>query len=486
MAARPLTRPGIPRIFSGGKRAGPPAERGAVRQSPGYRNQMHALYRHVVPPGAAVLEVGCGTGDLLAGLQVRRGHGIDRDAACITAARRAHNGNRALGFSAADVETTAWAGHDPYDYIILSDVLPALRDVQRTFENLHAVCTPATRLVMNFPSNLWRPVLRLATRLRLREPDAVFNWLSLDDVRNLLYLAGFEVVTSGYRVLLPLRIPLLYRLCNRLLARLPLVEKLSLAVYVVARPRPAPRGEGRGYGVSVVIPTRNERGTIEAAFRRTPSMGAWTELIFVDGASSDGTVAEIERCRERFGASWRRVELLRQDGDGKGQAVRQGFAACRGDILMILDSDLTMPPETLPKYYAALAAGRGEFINGCRLVYQKEKEAMRFLNMVANHLFALLFSWLLGQRVKDTLCGTKVLWRRDYVRIAEGRSYFGELDPFGDFDLLFGAARFNRKIVDMPIRYAGRRYGEIEIRRWRHGWLLLRMVLVAARKLKFA
>ena len=152
---------------------------------------------------------------------------------------------------------------------------------------------------------------------------------------------------------------------------------------------------------------------------------------------------------------------------------------------MILDADLTTPPEELPKFYEAIATNKAEFVNGSRLVYPMEKEAMRFLNLVANKFFSLAFSWLLGQSIKDTLCGTKVLWKRDYEQIAANRAYFGNFDPFGDFDLLFGAAKLNLKILDLPIRYRERTYGTTNIQRWKHGWLLLRMVLFAARRLKF-
>jgi glycosyltransferase involved in cell wall biosynthesis len=256
----------------------------------------------------------------------------------------------------------------------------------------------------------------------------------------------------------------------------------------VARPapRPLPAAGPEAPSVSIVIPTRNERENIEGAFTRTPQMGRWTELVFVDGDSSDGTLEEIERCSRVHGHNWKRVVIQRQRSHGKGDAVRQGFSACEGDILMILDSDLTMPPEELPKYYSALVAGRGELINGSRLVYPMERQAMRFLNMIANVFFARLFTWLLGQPVTDTLCGTKVMWRRDYEEIARNRSFFGEFDPFGDFDLLFGAARLNRRIVSLPIHYADRKYGEIKINRWRHGLLLLRMSLVAFTKLKLS
>jgi len=459
------------------------------RKNPGYYREIDRSCTFIVPEGVRVLELGCGTGRLLAATRPSYGLGIDIDEKQIVAARHIHGDQSKLEFQVGDVEEVDFSGMEPFDYIIISDLLPLLRDVQKTLRQLQAVCTPHTRLIITYHSNLWRPVLAMATLLRRRSPDPCYNWLSTHDIENLLHLSGFEAVTHFGRTLLPVRLPGLNWIMNRLLAKMPAFNWFCLTWIIVARLSPEVALEKKGGGeptVSIVIPTRNEKGNIEAAFTRTPKLGKWTELIFVDANSDDGTIEEINRCTERYGGQWHRVLLLHQSGKGKAQAVRQGFAECQGDILMILDSDLTMPPEELPKYYEAIVSGKGEFINGCRLVYPMEKKAMRFLNMVANHFFARLFTWLLGQRIKDTLCGTKVLWQHDYEQIAANRSYFGDFDPFGDFDLLFGASRLNHKIIDMPIRYRERSYGEIKISRWQHGWLLLRVSWVAFRKLKLS
>lgn len=462
------------------------------RRNPGYHDEVDRLFGFLTPAGCRVLEIGCGTGRLLAGLRPSYGLGIDMADDKIRAARQLHANRPELEFRTARAEDLSELPgpslEKPFDYIILSDLLPLLHDVDSVLAQLKVAVGPNTRLLVGFHSNLWRPVMWLATKLGRRQPDPQYNWLSSQDIKNLLYIAGFEVVKQEGRTLLPLRIPGLRWLCNRLLAKMPLFGSLCLTWTIVARPAPKPQAsEGtEAPSVSVLIPTRNERGNIEGAFTRTPRMGRWTELVFVDGYSNDGTIEEIERCTRKYGENWHRVVLLHQAGHGKGDAVRHGFAACQGDILMILDSDLTMPPEELPKYYQAIVAGRGEMINGSRLVYPMQSQAMRFLNMIANVLFARLFTWLLGQPITDTLCGTKVLWREDYDRIADNRSYFGEFDPFGDFDLLFGAARLSRKIVSLPIHYADRQYGDIKIQRWRHGLLLLRMSLVAFRKLKLS
>jgi glycosyltransferase involved in cell wall biosynthesis len=313
-----------------------------------------------------------------------------------------------------------------------------------------------------------------------KAPTPPQNWLSAADMKNLLHLAGWEVIKTDTRILWPLRTPLLERFLNRWLA--PLLRPFCLTVILVARPRPQPEAQ-RHYRCSVVIPARNEAGNIEAAVQRTPEMGLGTEIIFIEGHSQDATWDEIQRVRVAHPE--RRIKVLKQQTKGKGGAVREAFAAASGDLLFILDADLTMPPEQLPKFYETACSGTADFVNGVRLVYPMEEDSMQFLNMVANHLFGHAFSWLLGQRIKDTLCGTKVLFRSDYEAIARNRSYFGDFDPFGDFDLLFGAAKQNLRIIDLPIRYQARTYGQTNIQRWRHGWLLLRMVLFAAKRLKF-
>jgi SAM-dependent methyltransferase len=459
------------------------------RKNPGYYREIDRVCTFVIPEGVRVLELGCATGRLLAATRPSYGLGIDIDEKQIAAARRIHGDQSNIEFQVGDVEEMEFSGKGPFDYIIISDLLPLLRDVQKTLSRLHSVCTPHTRLIITYHSNVWRPVLAMATLLGRRSPDPSYNWLSTDDIENLLNLSSFEEVTHFGRTLLPVRVPGLNWVMNRLLAKIPMFNWFCLTWIIVARPSPragSEKKDGDEPTVSIVIPTRNEKGNIEDAFTRTPKLGKWTELIFVDGHSDDGTVEEIGRCTKKYGGQWHRVELVHQSNKGKGNAVRQGFAACRGDILMILDSDLTMPPEELGKYYDAMVEGKGDLINGCRLIYPVEKRAMQFLNLIANHLFANLFTWLLDQRIKDTLCGTKTLWRRDYEKIAVNRTYFGDFDPFGDFDLLFGATRLNLKIVDMPIHYRNRSYGNIKIHRWRHGLMLLRMSWKAFVKLKLS
>jgi ubiquinone/menaquinone biosynthesis C-methylase UbiE len=431
-----------------------------------------------VSPGQKVLEIGCGTGELLASLNPSTGVGIDLSGEMINrAARRFPE----LCFIQADAHELAF--DETFDIIILSDLLNDLWDVQSVFKNLRYISHPKTRVIINTYSLIWELPLLLSQRLGLSTPLLSQNWLTVDDIENMLNLAGFEVIRKWPEILWPFDTPKLSDFLNRYAAKFWPFYLFALTNFIIARKKPLEEEKPSKPKVSVIIPARNEAGNIEEIFRRMPEMGRGTELIFVEGNSNDNTYEAIEQAMLTH--SERRCRLFKQKGKGKGDAVRLGFENASGDILMILDADMTVPPEDLPRFYEAIVSGEGDFINGVRLVYPMEKQAMRYLNLAGNKFFSLAFSWLLDQPIKDTLCGTKVLSRDDYERIAKNRSYFGEFDPFGDFDLLFGAARQNLKIVEMPIRYAERKYGSTNIDRWRHGWLLLRMTMFAMEKIKF-
>ena len=441
----------------------------------------HKLLRHyygfLIPQGLRVLELGCGQGNLLASLKPSLGVGVDFSGEMI---RHASIKNPELIFIHGDVHEIAF--RKKFDVIILSDLVNDLWDVQLVMEGLRTMCHFQTRIILNYYNNLWRIPLSVVKWLGLGAENLEQNWLAPNDVFNLLELSGFDVIKISSSILFPLSIPFLTNLSNRYLVNFIPFKWLALTNFIVARPTPKDEKTVSERNVSVIIPARNETGNIVNILHRIPQLGKDTELIFIEGHSSDNTYETIKRNIEKFPK--KNYKLLRQAGKGKGDAVRLGFEKAKGDILMILDADMTVPPEDLSRFYEALVSGRGEFINGVRLVYPLRDQSMRFLNIIGNKFFSLAFSWLLGQSIKDTLCGTKVLWKKDYESIVENRNYFGEFDPFGDFDLLFGAAKLNLKIVELPIRYRSRTYGETNINRWRHGWLLLKMVFFAAKRIK--
>jgi SAM-dependent methyltransferase len=445
-----------------------------------YREDDFRFMRFLIPAGKRVLELGCGSGELLAALEPCYGVGIDFSARTLATARTRHPD---LNFILGDAEDPATLAtvEGPFDYIVIADTIAMFEDVDGTLRLVHQLCEPSTRIIIAYYSHLWEPILKLGEFLNIKSRQTEVNYIATADFLNLMDLADFEVISHEQRQLIPLRWFGIGPFVNRFIAPLPGIRQLCLRTYLVGRPvRTFP---DRKYSASIVIPCRNEKGNIEDAIRRMPRFGTRQEILFVEGNSSDGTFEECERVRDAYRGAWD-IKVMKQDGKGKGDAVRKGFAAATGDVLMILDADLTMPPEALPKYHAVIETGKAEFVNGTRLIYPMENEAMRPLNLIANRCFAYLFSYLVNTRLTDTLCGTKVLLRKDYEVLARERNYFGNFDPFGDFDLIFGAAKQNLKIIETPIHYKARTFGETQISRFRDGWLLLKMVWFAYRKLK--
>jgi glycosyltransferase involved in cell wall biosynthesis/SAM-dependent methyltransferase len=555
-----------------------------------YYEAIERLARAIIPPGAQVLELGCGIGDLLAAVRPSLGVGIDLSEGMVQVAQARHGTGRQphpprapdagavagqpepcrLLFVCGDAH--ALPLRTTFDYVICSDLLGHLEDIQLVLARLHDVCTPQTKVLITYWNFVWQGVLALAERLGLKMPQRQENWLGRADVENLLLLTDFATLERGVALLCPKPVPLLAPALNRGLLRLPGMQHLALVNHWIVQPKPRPAAEP--LSCSVIIPCRNEEGNIAACVARMPPLGTHTELIFVDGASTDRTRERILEQIEQY-AGIKDIKLLDQVPDplcppppeiapfaattdfaaarraarsgsgacsaastlsdgapvtraaaadrpgldgaasratsarpdqagrgsagegqgerpvrmlrlGKGDAVRKGFAAASGDVLMILDADLTVPPEELPKFLEPIATGKADFVNGTRLVYPLEEQAMMFHRLLGNKFFSLLFTWLLGQSIKDTLCGTKVLRKRDYEVLAANRSYFGDFDPFGDFDLLFGAARLGLRIVEVPVRYRARTSGYSKVQVAQHAPLLLRMSWIGFKRLKLA
>jgi len=443
-----------------------------------YYGWLKRIYRDIVRSNSRVLHVGCECGDLLAAVEPAYGVGVDADSKAIEIAKRRFPH---LTFYTADPHEIEL--DEKFDYVLICNSLGRWRDIQQVLERIHPLTQESTRIVITYYNYLWEGILTFGSLIGIRRPYLHQNWLPSEDIANLLRLADCDIIRTTSYLMMPKRIPPFTSIANYFLSLLPGLRCLNLVNVVIARPIPVARCD-EDLSVSVIVPCRNERGNIPDAVRRIPLMGRDTEIIFVDGNSTDGTPEEIEHQIKEHPE--RRIRLIRQgNGIGKGDAVRKGFAAANGDVLVIQDADLTAPPEDLPKFYKAIRSGKGEFINGSRLVYPMEKEAMRFLNLLGNKFFGMLFTWLLGQRFRDTLCGTKMISKKDYELIVANRSYFGDFDPFGDFDLIFGAVRQNLKVVEVPVAYRARTYGATNITRFKHGWLLLKMSWIAFTKIKW-
>jgi len=445
-----------------------------------YRNRLQRVYQQLIVTSPRILEVGCGNCDLLVAQDSPFAVGIDFSMKMLKIARDHYPD---VHLVQADAHALPFSRSSEFDAVILSDLVNDVLDVLAVLKSIGSLCKRTTRIYINTYSRLWEPVLKLASLLRLSKPNLPQNWITIDDLENILSLTGFEVIRTWQEVLLPLSIPVLDAFFNRFLVRFWPFRHLAVANLIAARKEPSREELPDSPSVSVIIPARNEQGNIPQLFQRVPTLCDSMELIFVEGHSQDDTYHVIEQEIEKNPHV--QAKLIKQTDIGKGNAVREGFELAQGEVLMILDADLSVPPEELNYFYEAISTCRAEFVNGVRLVYPMESEAMRFFNLIANKFFSYAFSWLLGQTVKDTLCGTKVLWKEDYDSISRNRAYFGDFDPFGDFDLLLGAAKLNLKILDLPVRYHSRSYGQTNIDRWSHGILLFKMAYQAALRLKF-
>ena len=461
-----------------------------------YHRHLEATVQAIVPPQSTVLELASGTGNLLASLQPKRGLGIDLSPESV---RIASGNHPELEFIVGDAESFELPG-STFDYVVASDLVGELEDISAMLDSVRKVSDDHTRLVLTFHNPALEGALRLAQHFGQSMSPARQNWVGRLTMLNLLGLADYEVEMVRHNMLVPKHVPVVADWANRHLSGRSAFSYVDLVNVIVARPMPRKRTES--LSVTVLIPCRNEIQNIEPAVERMPELGSHTEILFVDGHSTDGTKEKIEEVIERERGR-RDIKLLLQvpDADyarpkddpdtptvmlklGKGDAVRKGFDVASGDVLMILDADLTVPPEDLPRFLDPIASGKAEFVNGTRLVYPMEDRAMKFVNYLGNWFFSVMFTWLLEQPIRDTLCGTKVLRKKDYERIKAGRAHFGDFDPFGDFDLLFGAARSGLRIVEVPVRYRRRVAGVSKVRVSQHGWLLMAMSVVGFRRLK--
>lgn len=448
-----------------------------------YYQDLERFFHFSTSNDSSVLQVGSALGYLLAAVNPSYGLGIDANPSVIEDSKKRFPD---LDFRVEGIED--FKPLEKFDYILMAHTISYIEDIQKGLHSIEKACRDSSRLIMTFHNPAWEPILQFATLIGQRMPLSDLNWLSLEDVQNLLQLSGFEVVYHGKRLLFPKRVPLISYFFNRVLAPLPFLNQLCLCEYIIARLRPKDadtQTKIEQMTCSVIIPARNEAGNIEACITQMPKLGRHTEIIFIEGHSRDDTWSEIQRVQEKYKDQWD-IKIAQQSGKGKGDAVRQGFNLATGDIFIILDSDLTVKPEDLVYFFEAIASGYCEFANGCRLIYPVNATTMPWLNRMANRFFAWLLSYLLNTKIKDSLCGTKAISKDNYRRIAENRNYFGDFDPFGDFDLLFGAAKLRLKINDIPVRYMPRTYGVSNIQHFKEGLVLLKMCAYAAKKIKFA
>ena len=439
--------------------------------------------KEIIPEKSNILELGCGNGQLLASLKPNYGLGIDFSAKLVKEAKKKYH---KLNFIEADIEklSKTIGSETKFDFIIICDTIGYLEDITETLDSLHSFFNEDTRLIVSYYSPLWSPFLNLATLLKLKMVNRNSTLLGTSDISNFLDNSHYQTVRIERKILIPFSLFGIERLINRFIAPLPLFSNICLRHYNISRSLKAINNKKKS--ASVIIPCKNERGNIASAISRLPKFTDNIEVIFVEGNSSDGTWEEINKVKKANNKTNKKfnIKAYKQPSEGKADAVFHAFDNATNDILIILDGDLTVAPESLKKFWNKISSGEAEYINGSRLIYPMDNNAMKFLNYIANKIFSILFTWLLGQRFTDTLCGTKVISKKNYLRAKKKNNDLGNFDPFGDFFLIFGASRLCLKINEVPIRYKARIYGETQISRFSHGMLLVKMLVLAFLKIK--
>ena len=419
------------------------------------------ILRRIIPPHKKILDIGCGGGDNLANLTPSRGLGLDISSHMVHLAKSRHP---ELEFICKDIDTYSPEEGD-WEYLLAINLLLEVPDINLTLNRIHHIMSEETRLVILNHSANWEFLFRIYTFFQKWNKRINQNWLNRRDYENLFNNCGFQVIKKTKALLVPINIPILSNIINWLFHQIPFIRRFGLLDIYTLKKR-IPRERLPDFSVSVIVPCKNESENIPAIIPRMPGMGRFTEIVFVDDLSTDDTHKCMQEQKEKFPDV--PVKIVDGSGLGKGAACRKGFEAATGDILMILDADLTVPPEVLPDFFEIIQAGHAEFVNGSRQVYQLEEDSMRMANCIGNGFFAYLFSFLMGFRVNDTLCGTKVFFRKHYPLILESREFFATNDVWGDFDLLFAASRHNLMYTEHPVHYFPRTYGETKMGRRLH------------------
>ncbi len=451
-----------------------------VRRNRYYHEQMLRYYRFLIPEGSSVLQLGCSTGHLIGNLACGYGLGVDVSPEMVRIARENHP---ETNFNCEDFQDLS--SNEKFDYIIVSGILGWVSDVQGLLERIKQNATSDTRIIIDHYNPLWHPVVRAGEAVGLKMPEDITNWLSMEDIENFLYVCGYQVISQKFHMIFPKGIPAFSWFMNKILGNLPILRRFGITHTVVARLNRQPADQ-ESRTCSVVITCRDEEGNIEGLVKRIPEMGTHTEIIFVEGHSQDNTIGKIKEMQIRFPE--KDIKLFKQKGIGQGDAFRLGYDLAKGDFVIWLEADLTTPPEEAVYFWNAYINGYGEYINGSRFIYKMEKHAMPLFNFLGNRFFGMLFTILLKQRFTDALCGFKGISKKNYMKIRRNIEYFGDFDPFGDFELIFGAIKNSLKVAEIPVHYRPRDYGEPKaygksfFSFLKHGWLLVRMSWIAFMK----
>lgn len=430
-----------------------------------YYTQIQRLLKFLIPPGKSILYFGCYREDVIYSLDASSSVVINEEV------DERISKNKSVEF--VHCKYHLYNPQQEYDYIILDTVIGKTENINLLLRNISSACSSHTRIIIHQENYLWRPLLNFAASFGLKKQEKTQNWLSIKDVETYLETAGFESTRVYKKNIFPLKAGFLGPILNHFFSTIPVLDFLKLDQFIVGRFNKPFTQLKSSSSLSICLTVKDEEHNIEPIVSSLPVLCENQEILFVEGNSTDNTAKEIERMKMLF--PHKNIRLIKQPGKGQGDAIHTGFKEAKGEIIILYEGDGTSEPYDIQYFYEAIEAGRFEFIEGSRFVYPLSHKCMPLANKIGNVVFAKWFSFFLNQRTTDVLSGIKAIRKKDYEKIYNTWGFLGIPDPFGDFELLFGSARYGLKIGEIPIRYKPRVFGESKTSVFKHGWYLLKM-----------
>ncbi len=358
-----------------------------------------------------------------------------------------------------------------YKTIILTDLFEVSTDILELLSMVNKLLGKDGIIVICSINQKWNRILNLFERLNLKDGNQKRLFINSTIVLNIAKVTGLEFVTQRNKQIFPFRMLGLGSLINNILEILFFPFSFGIRIYSILNQQEK-FNEEKKYSKSIIIPAKNEEKNLKPLLNQIPELEEDHEIILAIGDSEDKTYEVAKEIKEA--RCWPfEVKVIKQTGKGKANAVWEAVEEASKEVIIILDADISVNPETIVQFNSVIDTGKASFVNGTRLIYGMESGAMRIVNNLGNRIFQYIVSIIIGQKITDSLCGTKVFFRKDFNKIKLWKELVQMKDPFGDFDMIFTAGYFGLKILEIPVRYQARVYGVTQIKRFRDGYKLI-------------
>ena len=366
------------------------------------------------------------------------------------------------------------------DTILISDIEHQSNPTSSLL-SLSKIIRDDTKIIIISRNLVWMIFIKLLKSLFSFSPKKN-NFLPYSYLDNLFSICNLEVIRNEKIITLPIYIPFFTNLINRIF-RLPLLNIFCLSNITILKKKDQNFSNNKDLRVSFIIPCKNEENNIKTFENEIKNSNQSNEYLFGDDNSMDKTIDEIDKLSKKLNNN----KILKYNGPGvcKSENVYKGIELSSGDIIVVYDADLTVDFKDVEFSIDILKNTNADFINCTRMIYPQKDGAMKFSNFIGNSIFANLFSLLFRKKITDTLCGTKIFFKKDWVKIKKNITGLGVKDLWGDFDLLIGAYKNNLKITEVPVTYHERKEDNTKMTSvFLNGIRMLSIVLVAFYKLR--